>query len=109
MDLFSSRVFAKHAYVKKFPTVQLVCPDCGEVFAADFNQTRATCPACRKGFDPHAGPVAGAHADCGCGTRFAMAKTARARGEPPGHRLGETGHCASDTTRHPDGMVLLES
>ena len=87
VDLFSSRVFAKHAYVKKFPTVQLVCPDCGEVFAADFNQTRATCPACRKGFDPHAGPVAGAHADCGCGTRFAMAKTARARGEPPRHRL----------------------
>ncbi|AUB83981.1 DNA methyltransferase [Candidatus Thiodictyon syntrophicum] len=88
VDLFSSRVFAKHAYVKKFPTVQLVCPRCGDIFAADFTQTRATCPACRKGFDPHVGPAAGAQADCGgCGARFAIAKTARARGEPPRHRL----------------------
>ncbi|MBV5275343.1 MAG: helix-turn-helix domain-containing protein [Lamprocystis purpurea] len=88
VDLFSSRVFAKHAYVKKYPKVQLVCPQCGEIFASDFTKTRAICPTCRQGFDLHAGPAIGAHADCGgCGTRFAIATTARARGEPPRHRL----------------------
>jgi putative DNA methylase len=88
VDLFSSRVFAKHAYVKRFPTVQVVCPHCGEVSAADFNDLRVICPACRKGFDPHKGPAAGAHADCGrCGAHFPMAKTARAAGQPPRHRL----------------------
>lgn len=88
IDLFSSRVFAKHAYVKKFPAVQVVCPHCGEVSRADFNDIRVTCPACRKGFDPHSGPAAGAHVDCGrCGAHFPIAKTARAAGEPSRHRL----------------------
>ena len=88
VDLFSSRVFAKHAYVKKYPSVQVLCAHCGEVFPADFTQTRATCPSCRKTFDPHEGPAEAANADCGrCGTRFPIAKTARARGEPPRHRL----------------------
>lgn len=88
VDLFSSRVFAKHAYVKKFPTVQVVCPHCGEVSTADYNDLRVTCPACRKGFDPHKGPAAGAYADCGrCGAHFPIAKTARAVGQPPRHRL----------------------
>jgi putative DNA methylase len=88
VDLFSSRIFAKHAYVKRFPKVQAVCPHCGEVFACDFGQTRALCPACRKGFDPHTGPAQGANATCGgCRARFPIAKTARAQGVPPRHRL----------------------
>lgn len=88
VDLFSSRIFAKHAYVKKYPSVQVLCAHCGEVFPADFTQTRATCPSCRMTFDPHEGLAEAANADCGrCGTRFPIAKTARARGEPPRHRL----------------------
>jgi putative DNA methylase len=88
VDLFSSRVFAKHAYVKKYPRVQVCCPHCGEVHAANYGDTRTTCPTCNKSFDPHAGSAKGANATCGhCGSCFPIAKTARARGEPPRHRL----------------------
>jgi putative DNA methylase len=88
VDLFSSRIFARHAYVKRFPGVQVVCPHCGEVFPSDINRTGVACPACRRTFDPHAGAAEGANAHCGaCGTRFPIARTARARGEPPRHRL----------------------
>jgi len=88
VDLFSSRVFAKHAYVKKYPRVQVCCPHCGEVFGADYRDVRATCPTCRGTFDPHVGSASGANATCGhCGHGFPIAKTARARGEPPRHRL----------------------
>lgn len=87
VDLFSTRVFAKHAYVKKFPTVQVICK-CGEVFSADNQATAVTCPGCRSKFDPHVGPATGAAATCeNCGHRFVMAKVARASGGPPRHRL----------------------
>ncbi|WP_052348157.1 DNA methyltransferase [Imhoffiella purpurea] len=88
VDLFSSRIFAKHAYVKKYPRVQVVCSECGEVFPAQYTDHKVSCPACRHSFDPHSGPAAGANAQCdACGCRFPIAKTARARGEPPRHRL----------------------
>lgn len=88
VDLFSSRVFAKHVYVKKYPTVQVLCPHCGEVFPSDFASSRTTCPACRKGFDLHTGAAKGAHANCAqCGTRFPIARTAWAHAAPPRHRL----------------------
>ncbi|WP_296925229.1 helix-turn-helix transcriptional regulator [Thiohalocapsa sp.] len=35
VDLFSSRIFAKHAYVKKYPRVHACCPHCGAVHAAE--------------------------------------------------------------------------
>jgi putative DNA methylase len=87
VDLFSGRVFAKHAYVQKFPTVQVICR-CGEVFCADNRATTVTCPGCRSTFDPHVGSVSGAAAACeNCGHRFVMAEVARASGGPPRHRL----------------------
>jgi putative DNA methylase len=88
VDLFSSRVFAKHAYVKKYPKIQVCCPHCGEVFGADYGDVWVTCPSCRGAFDPHTGPASGTNATCGhCGHEFPIAKTARGRGEPPRHRL----------------------
>jgi len=88
VDLFGSRVFAKHAYVKKYPTVQVICGACGDIFAADNRASEVTCPGCRSTFNPHVGPASGAKATCGhCGEGFAMAKVARASGAPPRHRL----------------------
>lgn len=87
VDLFGSRVFAKHAYVKKFPEVQVICA-CGEVFSADHRSPQVSCPGCRSTFNPHEGPASGAKATCAnCGDSFAMAKAARAGGSPPRHRL----------------------
>ncbi len=88
VDLFSSRIFAKHAYVKKYPRVHVCCPGCGAVHAADYTEHSTRCPACRTTYDPHAGTAKGATATCGrCGAGFPIAKTARAQGEPPRHRL----------------------
>lgn len=88
VDLFSSRVFAKNAYVKRNPRVHACCPNCGDVHAADYRDQSSTCPSCGGDYDLHVGAARGANVTCdGCGTCFPIAKTARARGEPPCHRL----------------------
>ena len=88
VDLFSSRVFAKHAYVKRNPRVHACCPRCGDVHAADYRDASTACSACGCTYELHVGAAQGANANCdGCGTSFPIAKTARARGEPPRHRL----------------------
>ena len=88
VDLFSTRVFARHAYVRQNPKVQVICPDCGAVFACTHAAHEATCPACGTDFDPHHGAVHGSQANCShCGQRFPIARTARAHGRAPDHRL----------------------
>lgn len=88
VDLFSSRIFARHAYAERSPTVRASCPGCGAVLATDHRATRTDCEACRRSFDPRLGPVARGSATCpACGYRFALVAAARALGRPPPHRL----------------------
>lgn len=88
VDLFSSYIFARHAYQTRFPTVQVVCPNCGGVFSSTKDVGTTTCPGCQFEFDPQNGPVRGAQAICGhCGASFSMAQQALALGHPPDHRL----------------------
>ncbi len=88
VDLFSSYVFARHAYQARFPQVQVVCPDCGQVFSSTQGSGTATCPGCRLEFDPQIGTVRGAQATCrACGETFSMAERALSQGHPPEHRL----------------------
>lgn len=87
VDLFSSYVFARHTYQARFPQVQVICPDCGQVFPDLHGNEDVTCPRCRLSFDPQAGSVRGAHATCrSCGETFAMAERALSQGHPPAHR-----------------------
>lgn len=88
VDLFSSRIFAKHAYVKRYPRVQICCPHCSSVYPGDFREECTVCPTCHRSCNPHIGTVSGANATCGsCGHGFQVARTARAQGKPPRHRL----------------------
>ncbi|WP_375772043.1 DNA methyltransferase [Archangium gephyra] len=88
VDLFSSYVFAKHAYVKKYPTVHIVCPECGEVFRGLHHEKQARCTACKNAFDPHSGPAKGMSAECThCNHEFRIGRTLRASGVPPRHKL----------------------
>jgi putative DNA methylase len=88
VDLFSNYVFAKHAYVKRYPQVQVLCPDCGEVNRTTYDVSQVTCARCNNRFDPHKGPARNTTASCtSCGHEFPIAKTARAAGKPPDHRL----------------------
>lgn len=88
VDLFPSFIFARNAYPDRKPEVRVCCPGCGGIFTADVNDTEVACPDCRLAFNPQAGPARGASATCrNCRHEFAIAKSAKALGRPPEHRL----------------------
>ena len=88
VDLFSSRIFAKHAYPSKHPQAKALCPHCGAVNSIRYDAERARCSSCDAGFDPRRGPAKGQNATCpGCDHSFSIAKTVRQQGAPPKHRL----------------------
>src|SRR5690606_26477280 len=88
VDLFSSYIFARHAYPKKFPAAQAVCPGCGAVNEVRNDARTARCSTCHADFDPNVGPAKGQKATCPtCSHTFPIAKTIRETGRPPEHRL----------------------
>lgn len=88
MDLFRSQIFARHAYPKKVPQAQAVCPHCGGINEVHVEDRDANCSSCWKPFDPNAGPAKGQIATCpSCDYSFPIAKTIRASGKPPVHRM----------------------
>ncbi len=87
VDLFSTYMFARHAYPKRHPRVHVVCPDCGRIFADDYYAESVRC-MCDLTFDPRQGNVKRAVARCRhCEGTFPIAKTAFAQGHPPEHRM----------------------
>lgn len=88
VDLFSSYVFAQHAYPKRYQDAHVLCPTCGAINVARYDAERVECATCSNAFDPSAGPAKGVKATCpSCACRFPIAKVAREKGEPPRHRL----------------------
>ena len=88
VDLFPSYIFARNAYPDRKPEVRVYCPACAGIFSANVNDTRARCPHCRHDFDLHSGPATGASATCQkCQHSFPIAKTVKALGHPPSHRM----------------------
>ena len=88
VDLFSSMIFARHAYPKKYPQAQAVCPHCGGINKVYVGDRETSCVHCSKIFDPSCGPAKGQSATCpSCGNKFPIAKTIRANGKAPNHRL----------------------
>lgn len=88
VDLFSSYVFAQHAYPSRYPEAQILCPGCGAVSVGRYDARDHTCPSCRLGFEPQWGPAGRVDAACpACAHTFPIARTVRAAGRPPRHRL----------------------
>lgn len=88
VDLFSSRIFAKHAYPKRYPIAQAICPGCGEINATRYDEKQLSCTACDLEFNPQTGPANGQKACCpSCAHVFPIAKTVREQSTPPSHRL----------------------
>ena len=88
VDLFRSYIFARHAYAKRHPTAQALCPSCGDVNETRYDAAEVTCRSCRDVYDPRSGPANGAKATCPhCKDTFPIAKTIRSTGYPPKHRL----------------------
>ncbi|MDE0433992.1 MAG: DNA methyltransferase [Bryobacterales bacterium] len=88
VDLFSSTIFARHAYPARHPKAQAVCPSCGAVNEVRFDTRAATCSHCAFTFNPQDGPARGQKATCpACYHRFQIARTVRDSDAPPVHRL----------------------
>ncbi len=88
VDLFSSYIFAQHAYPKQYPDARSLCPTCGAVNAARYDAQLITCGCCHQAFDPSAAPARGTKAHCPkCSEAFAILKAVRRKAEPPSHRL----------------------
>jgi putative DNA methylase len=88
VDLFPAYVFARNAYPKKKPEIQVYCPYCKDIFLAFSYQDCVTCTHCKTTFNPHSGPAQGAEATCiTCGNTFAIAQAIRSLAGPPSHRL----------------------
>jgi len=88
VDLFSSYVFAQHAYPAKNPGARALCPHCGGISTVRYDAQRVTCASCHKAFNVKAGPANGAKAVCpACGHCFPIVKAVQIRGVPPKHRL----------------------
>ena len=88
VDLFSSMIFARHAYPKKFPRAQAVCPSCDAINEVHIRDTEKCCCSCGNSFDPNRGPANGQIATCpNCNDSFRIVKTVRAEENPPDHRL----------------------
>ncbi len=88
VDLFSSRIFARHAYPRRHPAARAVCPGCGAVNTVRYDAKDANCPDCGKTYDPQAGPARRTRAVCPqCQEEFRIAEAVRASGHPPKHRM----------------------
>ncbi len=88
VDLFSSMIFARHVYTRKFPRAQAVCPSCNGINEIHIADSETVCSSCSRTFAPKSGPARGRMATCpSCAQSFPIAKTVRATGKPPDHRL----------------------
>ena len=88
VDLFSSYLFARHAYPQRHPIARALCPCCGAVEEARYDAAAVTCGTCGHVFDPRNGPAKGKKATCPtCLHVFSIAKTVHDAGGPPKHRL----------------------
>ena len=88
VDLFSSYIFARHAYARRNPTVQVVCPKCGALNARHYRERRTNCSDCGHSFDPTSGPVRGKSAECpDCLHQFTIGHTISETGAPPTYRM----------------------
>jgi putative DNA methylase len=88
VDLFSTYMFAQHAYPKRYPQVHIVCPDCSQILAGSYDSESVRCTSCGLVFNPRQGSAKRTKAACRrCGDSFPIAEVAFAQGRPPEHRM----------------------
>ncbi len=88
VDLFPTRVFAKHTNPRKNPSAHCTCPNCNEVNPCRYDAVELICGACSMPFNPQTGTSSGQRATCPhCSQRFSIAKAIRESSLPPSHRM----------------------
>lgn len=85
VELFSTHVFARHAYSRKFPEAKATCPDCHDVVPVDLSTDAAgRCGSCGIEFSLD-GPVKGQMMTCPNGHRHRVIDALRQK--KPEHRM----------------------
>ena len=88
VNLFSSYVFARHAYPARHPMAQAVCSQCGGINRVRYDSEDETCETCGESFNPQVGPAQRQNAQCpSCQHTFSIVRRVRENEEPPRHRL----------------------
>lgn len=88
VDLFSSRVFAKHARPSEHPEAKSLCPSCGAINSTTVRQAEVQCNQCGHLYDPQAGSARRTKATCpNCQSMFPIVEAVRALDHPPRHRM----------------------
>ena len=88
VDLFSSYIFARHAYPKKNPMARAICPHCGAIAHVRYDASNTKCRRCSQTIDLRTAPANGRKATCpSCSHMFPIARTVREFKGPPSHRL----------------------
>jgi transcriptional regulator with XRE-family HTH domain len=100
VELFSSRVFAQHAYPKRNAQAKACCPHCGSINETVYDSRAVMCSTCGERYDPRQGAARGTTAQCpGCSCKFPIGKAVKATGQPPGHHLYAKMVLRSDGTK----------
>ncbi len=83
IDLFTRRIFSKHATPKKDPSARSVCPDCGEINPTRFDANSVHCPTCSTTYNPQDGNIKGAVVTCDyCLHQFRLVDRMKSTSEP---------------------------
>lgn len=88
IDLFDSRIFARHAAPARNPNGQALCPFCDAITTVNIHQESVRCIGCRQSYTIKTGAVKGSKATCpSCRHEFVMVKHLETRDVPPDERI----------------------
>ncbi|MFQ5812293.1 MAG: DNA methyltransferase [Anaerolineae bacterium] len=88
VDLFNSRIFAKHARPSKHPEAKSLCPACEAINSITVRQTEVRCDQCGTSYNPQEGSTGRTKATCpNCQCTFPIIEAVSALNHPPNHRM----------------------
>ncbi|MCK5291763.1 MAG: helix-turn-helix domain-containing protein [Thermoplasmata archaeon] len=88
VDLFSSRIFSKHAYPSRHPGAKSLCPKCDSIDDVKYQDDQSVCGSCGERYNPLMGNVNRSKATCpDCRTPFSIAGSFRTEKRVPSFRM----------------------
>lgn len=88
VDLFDSRIVARHAMPARHPEGQGLCPHCDTIHPVNIHDEHVNCPSCGKRYGLQTGSAHGSRATCGaCRHTFVIVEQLKEREGPPEERL----------------------
>ena len=88
VDLFNSRIFAKHAYPNRYPEAKSLCPACEAINSVTVYQTEAQCGECGTSYNPQEGSTGRTSVTCpACQSKFPIIEAINALDHPPHNRM----------------------